>query len=282
MKILLTGASGLLGRSLTPLLLQFSKVYSLGRNQIPGCEIINSTDLSVDWNINHLPDKIDAVIHLAQFPKYKDFPNSAIKLFNTNLRTTAILLDYAKKAGAKRFILTSTGGVYRSSQTTIMEESDLVAPSDLGYYFATKLSSEMIAANYRTIFDVNILRIFFMYGPNQRNDSFIETLYNKIMNNETIYLNGKDGIRVNPVHVEDVADAIVNIIKHGGPKTINAAGESVVSIREICEIIGQRVNKLPVFEIKSPQSDLISGNKIFLSVLNNKLREFNISYLGKN
>ena len=282
MRILLTGASGLLGRSLTPLLLQFSKVYSLGRKQIPGCELIDSTDLSVDWSIDHLPDKIDVVIHLAQFSKYKDFPNSAIKLFNTNLRTTAILLDYAKEAGAKRFILTSTGGVYRSSQSTIGEESDLVDPSDLGYYFATKLSSEMIAANYRSIFDVNVLRIFFMYGPNQRKDSFIETLYNKIINNETIYLNGKDGIRVNPVHVEDVAEAIANLIKQGGPNTINAAGRSVVSIREICEIIGQIVNKIPIFEIASPQSDLISSSKIFSSVLNHKVRDFNISYLGKN
>jgi nucleoside-diphosphate-sugar epimerase len=258
--------------------LQFSKIYSLGRKQIDGCENMPFVDLSTDWNTGRLPKKIDVVIHLAQSPKYKDFPDSALDVFNTNLKTTAILLDYAKSAGAKRFILASTGGIYKTNNDPISEDSELIGPSDLSYYFATKLSSEMIAANYRTLMDVNILRIFFMYGSNQRKDAFIPSLMSKINSDQVIFLSGQNGISVNPVHVGDVADAIANLVKLGGPKTINAAGSEILTIRNICEIMGTYIGKKPIFQINPALPNLIAENNSFQALVNHSLKRFELEF----
>ena len=60
----------------------------------------------------HLPSHIDGVLHLAQSHAYRDFPAGAVDMFRVNVASTASLLEYARRAGASRFYLASTGSVY--------------------------------------------------------------------------------------------------------------------------------------------------------------------------
>ena len=270
MNILITGASGLLGSSILSILPDDYKIYTLGRNKPDQSNNHIEIDFNFDWSISVLPKKMDVVIHLAQSSAHKDFPKSALEIFNVNLASTALLLDYAKNANCKRFILASTGGIYKPNSSPLNEDSELLEPSDLGYYFSSKISSEMIASNYRSLMEVNVLRIFFMFGIRQRPEMFIPSLIKKVLNNETIVLNGENGISINPVYVDDVAKVIANLLKAGGPKTINAAGGDVITIREIVEFIGNYLNVKPRFQIKEALPNLIANTESFNNVHQDK------------
>ena len=54
-------------------------------------------DLSTQWNTSILPNDIDIIIHLAQSSKFRDFPSEAEDIFNVNIKSTAQLLDFARK-----------------------------------------------------------------------------------------------------------------------------------------------------------------------------------------
>lgn len=268
MKILVTGASGLLGQYLLPLLTLENTVLPLGRAPVACAKPYVSVDLSVPWATDPLPKRIDAVIHLAQSARYRDFPNGALDVFAVNLASTAQLLDYARAAGAKRFILASTGGIYRANSSPITEDSELLGPAELGHYFASKLAAEMIAGNYRQFMDVHILRIFFMYGRGQRKEMFLPALIERIRSGEPVRLNGEDGIRVNPIHAQDAARAVVELARHGGPKTLNLAGPQTIAIRELAEMIGRFLNVIPSFVRAEEAGDLVANTDAIRRLIN--------------
>jgi len=261
-KILLTGASGLLGRHLLPLLIEDHEVFSVGKTHIPSAEKMPLIDLAQTWSADILPKKIDVVIHLAQSPRYREFPQGANDVFNVNVASTAQLLDYARVAEAKRFILASTGGIYRAGASPVSEDSEILGPAELGHYFATKLASEMIAGNYRKFMEVHILRIFFMFGSGQRREMFLPALIDRIARGESVRLNGKNGIRINPVHAKDAATAVRVLALLGGPKTVNIAGQQILTIREIADEIGSHLDVKPSFERLGTAENLVADTRV--------------------
>ena len=102
-KIVITGYNGLIGSELIKQLSASgnAKTIGVGRSINKNVEIC-SVDLSTDWDTDSLPVKADAVIHLAQSEKFRDFPDSAEEVFRVNTLSTLKLLDYARKAGAKK------------------------------------------------------------------------------------------------------------------------------------------------------------------------------------
>jgi UDP-glucose 4-epimerase len=259
LRILVTGASGLLGEEVIARLSRHHHVIALGRTRpLQTCELI-PLDLSSDWSIESLPERMDVVIHLAQSRHYREFPAGAADVFSVNLRATAQLLDYAAKAQVRRFILASTGGIYRSAPSPITEDSELLAPSELGFYFATKLSSELLAGTYRSLMDVHILRIFFMYGLQQRLEMFLPSLARRIRQSQPVTLHGSSGIRINPIHVADAARTVKRVTEEGGPKTVNVAGPEILSIRDIAEAMGRGIDVQPVYDVFPRGNDLVAS-----------------------
>jgi UDP-glucose 4-epimerase len=267
-KILITGASGLLGQHLLPLLNSDHEVLSVRRLVEKPSPTCVSLDFSRPWTSEALPKRIDVVIHLAQSARYRDFPDGAGDVFAVNLASTAQILDYARTAGAKRFILASTGGIYRANSSPITEDSELLGPAELGHYFATKLAAEMIAGNYRQFMDVHVLRIFFMYGPGQRKEMFLPTLIQRIKSGGSVRLNGEHGIRINPIHAQDAARAVVELAHKGGPKTLNLAGPQSATIREIAEMIGKCLNVTPSFMHTDEAGDLVANTDAIHHLIN--------------
>jgi UDP-glucose 4-epimerase len=270
MKCLITGASGLLGRNLITMIGTDHELFTLGNAASKGQSL--QVNFSSDWETDELPPENDVIIHLAQSYKFREFPGEALDIFNTNISSTAKLLDYAYKSGTRRFIYASTGGIYRPDENVLTEDAELLATNDLTYYFASKLTSEMLTSTYRKFFDVHVFRIFFMYGENQRTGMFLPNIINKVKSSSPVSLDGENGILINPVHVEDVARAIINVIKDGGPKTINAAGPEVLSIKEISNLVGELLHTQPIFEINPKQGiNLVADAKKFEQVVGQEL-----------
>jgi UDP-glucose 4-epimerase len=272
MKLLITGSTGLLGSRLIELLGKDAEVFTVGTSTHENSNVSFPVNFSNDWTVKNFPPKNDVIIHLAQSQHFRNFPEKALDIFNTNVASTAKLLDYAYKSGTKRFIYASTGGIYRPGSNVLTEDAELLTANELTYYFASKLTSEMLVSTYRKFFDVHVMRIFFMYGVNQKSDMFLPNLINRIKLGEAIMLNGNNGISLNPVHVDDVAQAIINITKNGGPKTINASGPEIMSIKDIANLVAQILNTEPNFNItKEENLDLVADSKIFQDILHREL-----------
>ena len=252
---ILTGASGLIGSHFLNTIDEDWSIYAISRhplrNKISQDNIkYIDIDLAHKWNIDSLPKKADAVIHLAQSEHFRDFPNYAEDIFQVNTLTTLRLLDYARQAGATTFILASSGGIYGYGDHEFSEDTEIASRGDLGFYIGTKLCSEVIAENYTPFLNIIILRFFFVYGYNQRKTMLIPRLVKSVLDGKSITLHGQEGLRINPTHVSDAVTAIVNSLKLEGSHKINVGGPEILSLQKIGSAIGQVVNKEPQFEVQ--------------------------------
>ncbi|ABW30716.1 NAD dependent epimerase/dehydratase family protein [Acaryochloris marina MBIC11017] len=274
-RVLITGANGLLGSHTIDAIRHQCHVEAVVR-QLP--KLISRDvsyhliDFSKNWKVADLPKSVDIIIHLAQSEHFREFPEQAMDVFQVNIESTARLLDYAFKSGAKKFIYASSGGVYGNGPIAFHENSSIVSHQKLGHYLGSKVCGEVLVQSYASIFDVIILRPFFMYGANQRRTMLIPRLVDCVVEGRPIILQGKDGIRINPVHVRDVVDVIKFCLTSSGSLTLNVAGPSILSIKEISEIIANIVNKKPHYYITNEiKNDLIGDNELMLSILDKEL-----------
>ena len=261
--ILVTGANGLLGSGILRRIC-LSKYTLVGINHSPinlrigGVEYRN-LDFASDWVTDSLPPKVDVIVHLAQSHSFRDFPNSALDVFKVNIESTACLLDYARQAGVKKFIYASSGGVYGNGAQAFKENSPIVPPGQLGYYLGSKACGEILVQSYASVFDVVVVRPFFIYGPGQNRSMLIPRLFDSVATGKPISLQGDNGIRINPIHVNDAASAVATAIDLNESATFNIGGPEVLSIRDICEGMGRYLGVEPIFEQQAGEpNDLIA------------------------
>lgn len=260
--VLITGESGLVASNLIYAIKDIMKVHTTYHKEISN-EISNvyyhKIDFSKPWDVKLLPTKIDTIIHLSQSSKFRDFPNSALNVFKVNIESTAKLLDYAKTVDVKQFIYASSGGVYGKGSQAFQENASIEPPGKLGYYLGSKACGEILVQSYASVFQVIVLRPFFIYGPGQNRNMLIPRLFDNIKTGKPIHLQGKEGIQFNPIHVEDAIKAIKAAIDDNISATYNIAGPEILSIRGICEGIGEFIGKTPNFQKQTGKpSDLIA------------------------
>jgi UDP-glucose 4-epimerase len=276
--ILITGGHGLLGRHAIEALRQHHRVHALVRAAAPEAAqgvTYQCVDLSQDWSAASLPRAIDVVIHLAQSSRFREFPEQALDVFRVNVDSTARLLDYARQAGARKFIYASSGGIYGAGPDAFHENSPIVDHGRLGYYLGSKVCGEVLAQSYASAMDVSILRFFFMYGAGQRRSMLIPRLVDNVRQGRPVTLQGADGIRINPVHVGDALAMVESCLTAAGSRTINVAGPDKLSLREIAAIIGLQLGVEPKFELSGGvPADLIGDNELMAAALGRPLTRF--------
>lgn len=279
MKILVTGANGHLGSRAVKELRIGNEVHAIVRND-PTIALSDVTyhkiDFTREWSTKGLPDHIDAVIHLAQSRHFREFPQQALEIFQVNVETTTKLLDYALRAGARRFVLASTGGLHRPSESMIRESSPIDPPDGpLSYYFQSKHAAELLADPYKDWMDISVLRPFFIYGPNQSADKLIARLFTSVLDGHVIKLTGREGLVINPVFVDDVVELLLSILDASGSRTLMVAGPDTLSIREIADLIGKQVGRNPIYEqIDGFEGRLIADHRAFENMLDRPLTKF--------
>jgi len=290
-KILITGASGLLGFELNKKLTQNFEVFqvvktydkNLGKNQI----VHNFLD---KFDLSKFPRQVDYIFHLAQFRDFKNFPQNSNEILVVNTLSTLNLINYGMDRGIKKFIYASTGGLYKELDLPIKEKDSIKKPSELDFYCASKLSSELLISSYSKFMDVQILRPFFIFGPRQSDQMLIPRLISNINLGNTIYLSGEQGIQINPIFVKDAATILATLLGVPGSLQINIAGNEVVSISQLAANIGEIIGIKPIFSYQTKQKDLIGDNSLLKDVigeiswtdLNESLKETVIKKLALN
>ena len=257
MRILLTGATGCLGRTLASRLIeQGHDVTALvrpasmselapgrGSGPVPSLTV-TPLDLFDPFESGRLPDNCDIVVHAAQARRYREFPAAAGHIFRINTAATQELASYALDAGARQFIYLSTGSVC-APQVGTVDENAPVAPDS--FYAASKLAAETLLGPYADHLTVLILRPFYMYGPGQRG-MLVSHLAEAITCGNTVKLVGRDGMMLTPTFSDDVASVCAQAITEGWSGTFNVANPVAVSLRRLAETIGRTVGKAPAFD----------------------------------
>jgi len=245
-RILITGYNGLLGKLVCQKLCTQNELIGIGRSKSPDIKVIYCDLSSSDWSIDLLPKTCDTIIHLAQSDKFREFPEEVHDILNVNTFSTIKLLDYARKSNCKQFIYASSGGVYGQGNKSFKEDSLIELQNiNLGFYQNSKICSEILINNYKKIMDIVTLRFFFIYGAQQKDHMLIPRLINKILHDQEITLEKPNGLKINPVHVDDAAEAVKAAINIKGSHVINVAGKEILSLKAIIDMIGQKTNKLP-------------------------------------
>ena len=267
MRIVITGADGFIGRSLLERFSSRHEVLAVVRNPHKDAASLVPVvvhDLAQTLNTKLLPSAIDVIIHLAQ--ANVTFPEAANELFAVNTFATQQLLDYARRARARQFVLFSTGDVY-GCRFGASKETDAVYPAS--YYAATKQCAELLAQCYSAYFQVCIMRLFQPYGPGQTN-RLIPRLAQRIGRREAVSLNEDARPLMTPIYIDDVIQAIERATDRSFEGTVNLAGDRIVSMRELAVEIGRVLEIEPQFESTGqPSSDFIGDNTMMRRVLGN-------------
>jgi len=188
MNVLVTGATGFIGRHLTAALSKVFSVRCLVRKTSSTKEL---SDLNVDLVYGDLLDKgslgpaldeIELIYHLAGevYSRKKD------DYYRGNVLATHNLLETCVQKNAKRIIFLSSIGVYKPApkDTLLNEESECIP---ITCYGKTKLSAEELIR--KSTIPWVIVRAPIIYGPHQ--PSVVNRIFLDAFNKRKIYVVGK-------------------------------------------------------------------------------------------
>ena len=195
MNILLTGAEGNFGTHFQYLASKNSKVSvkAIGRG---------------DWA--HIHEKLascDVVVHAAS-----DLRTSASvapsRLLESNIMSTATLLEASRQLQVKRLVFLSSCAVYGEDMRT--SEDSLCCPitiNGISKHLNEKMVAEFCSANGM---EYQIVRVFNSYGGDDR-FSIFSKLKRALQTNAPFTLNNDGRMQRDFIHVADVASVVLNL-----------------------------------------------------------------------
>jgi nucleoside-diphosphate-sugar epimerase len=189
-----------------------------------------------------LPARIGTVYHCAS-PLGASTDVAALRA--ANVRGTLSLLEYAERAGARRFVYVSSGGVCRRGTRAIREDAPLAPDTP---YLKAKAAGERALQRARGAVPIAIVRLYFPYGAGQR-DGLVPRLCARLAEGAPIQVGRRGGPRLNPVDVRDAARLIHRIGREpGGDLIVNVAGGEVVTLARLARDLARHLGVRPVFE----------------------------------
>ena len=260
--VLVTGGSGFVGSAVIRALLDEGRqVIATTTGQV------EDQKEGVEWirwdaTTGELPEvdfsRLDAVVHLAVPRALFDFPASADSIYSVVVDGTFRLLEAARKASVRRFVLASTGDVLGSRAEGGFESDRSYDPSS--FYGAAKAAAEMLALSYRDLLQVAVLRLYHPYGSGGEK-FLINRLVRRILLGQEVTIEGEQGIRLNPVWIDDCARGIRQAISASAAGTFHLAGPDLATLRELLELAGElsgnrpKLRSLPVQPVECHAGD---------------------------
>jgi dTDP-4-dehydrorhamnose reductase len=235
MKVLVTGANGLLGQELTHLLVQ--KNYEViatskgpSRLRMPANSSLTYYDLDITDGLASskilTEQKPDIVIHAAAMTQVDECELNKIDCYNINVTATRFLIEAAKEINAK-LIYVSTDFIFDGLSGPYKEDDE---PKPLNYYGSTKLSAETEVIE--SGLNWSIVRTVLVIGNAQSARSNIITwVKSKLEKGEKIKV-VDDQFRT-PTFTEDLAKGIVLIIEKNASGIFHISGKDLLTPYQI-------------------------------------------------
>lgn len=213
MKVLLTGAAGLIGMDLRPMLAKRG-------HKVVACDITAFGRTDPELRLMPLDERprlqelvveeqIDAIIHCGAISGPMLAGGQPLKLVAANIDTTALLLDIAREQELKRFVFCSSISVYGDVGAADITEATPLRPTSV--YGATKVACEQLIQGFGVEYGLSgvSLRIGRVYGPYRRGNCHLNTLIRNSERGVETEIPCDPGFVYHYVYVDDVAEAII-------------------------------------------------------------------------
>lgn len=243
--ILVTGAAGLLGSRVVPLLsrnLPDARIIAVSRNQNyvshePRVETIHG-DLRDRQLWIGLPSTITSVIHLAAIISWRAEQKYQASIVTDNLSPIANLIEYSQHwPTLQQVVYSSSISVYGQS-TVWLDECSPTQPVNL--YGASKLCGEDLLAclqakGVRTV----SLRFSSLYGRGQYEGTVLPIMVDRALQQHDILIFG-DGTRTQDfLHCEDAAKSILLALQRDADGVYNIGTGTPATMTELAESVSR-------------------------------------------
>jgi len=231
LKVLITGASGLLGSDIKNVLLNDAgiEVSAYSRSEFDVTDLKFVRDAVEGYNV---------VINCAAYTKVDHAETEKEDAFNVNM-TGAKNLATGCTIHKARLIQMSTDYVFDGSKPTHYTEKDI--PNPMNIYGASKLAGEKAvrAAGCKYLI-IRLQSLFGMHGPN-----FVDTIVERLSNENTPLQVVSDQIS-SPTYTKHVAEAVHSLLKVDRSGIINVSASGHCSWFEfavsIADLIGSTID----------------------------------------
>ncbi|MDO8683666.1 MAG: NAD(P)-dependent oxidoreductase [Armatimonadota bacterium] len=264
-KVLVLGASGLIGSAVAMELAGDNEVHGLSRFRDEaiaarleerGIKLIRMD--AAKSNFDELSGDYDYVFNEILMPP-GECDKRPSEAFETHAFTNANILRRFRNC--KGIVLGSTGSVYRPSDVPATEDAPLGrnVTESLENYVLSKICGDQFAEYFSKVYNipVAILRYYQPYTDNPRRPSYSGYI-RAITQGEPI---SASHTLINPMFISDVAELTVKAAEvcSSPANIINVGGEEIVSLEQLATMIGEALGKAPVFK---PSSDKASESWI--------------------
>ena len=265
--ILITGATGFIGRNVLDRLVQTRSyvagnldIYVVCRNPSPD----NYREFSRDhihlvkWDINESLQtsisEIDYVMHLASENNLIDSPNKSSKIVRTSVQGTQNVIEASIALNASRFLLASSGAIYPQAQYQNLPTTESQYDPSANYesenpYTFGKRQAEKICLAAESTNDINVViaRLFTFVGPHLVLDGHyaIGNFLRDCMSGRPVTISGSSDTVRSYQYSEDTATWLLTILLTGVSRTAyNVGSDHAVTIHElaltVAEICGNK------------------------------------------
>lgn len=238
-RVLVTGGAGFIGRRL-------ARSLASEGHEVTVLDLLPGRDGTVTSLIGDIRSKadvaravqpgVDVIFHLAAVTSVVETIKDPEGTYATNVAGTFNLLEAARAAGVKSFLLASTNAVVGNVGGAVITERSPMRP--LSPYGATKAAGEMLLSAYAGVYGIAAapMRFSNVYGPGmEAKDSFIPRLMRAARDGKGVQVRGDGTMMRDVVHVDDIVAGVTAAWRagHVGP-VILGSGQSV-SVNEMVE-----------------------------------------------
>ena len=280
MRIFITGMGGFIGKNLITKFSKKDKILSLSRTNYKDINLTNIQYITGDISKpKNWIDKVksfnpDCCIHLA----WDGIPNFSLSKCRENINSNLIFLESLIQIGIPNLIFAGSCWEYGYCNGEINEEYNSNKTSIFGLSKLTILSFlENLALDFN--FNYKWARIFFAYGPHQKKQSLICSIWNDIHNSEANNIKNPYAAQ-DFIYIDDVCRGILKLTDKNVKSGIyNIGSNKLTCIAEIANIIYSHYGlKIPYPNIKNKFVEGFWANNTKLT----NLGDFNLKYSIKD
>lgn len=303
MKILVTGAAGLIGSHLVDLLLK-ENYFVTGVDNLSYGNLDNLEEALTNKNFLFKESKVedlcalntsfDFIFHLASLKKTWGGELSSSDMMNVNFKMTQAVVTKSIQDNSQ-LVFISTSDIYGNS-TSFLEDDPITIgpPTNERYSYAlSKLHSEQYILNYINLFQLKgaIIRVFGCMSKRSNpgwSGGPLGIFVNCALKNKPIPVHGNGEQTRSIAHALDVANGIkstINNIDNIQGEIINVGTDEQISIKSLAEYVRDKVNPKGKIEYIPRQKVFGNYQEILVRFANltkaSKLLNYKVTFKSK-
>ncbi len=269
MKIIVTGASGFVGRIIAEGLQANGNhtIIALYRNKPP-----EMCENGVLWLKNDLAREIplvgdaDYIVHCAAVHNFQEM--SLQEFIDINLAMMGNVILCAKRAGVKGIVFTSSIDIYGEVKSKFVDEkTDRINPT---IYGVSKYLCECMLQDCQNILPSVSLRLCGIVGPGAKKGWIAKVLAQAVCGEEIGIVN-ENGWFNNVVHTDDLLQFLLTLISNGfyGFNAFPVASKNSVTIKDaVIEIIKVTGSCSKIINNGLSANSFVIGNELAINYFN--------------